>query len=69
MKIDIESGENGIAAIGCIHFLKQAFRPIVVGYRQCMLSKLREPAVESIVEYHRRAAPVRRRIVDTAYRW
>ena len=49
MKIDIESIENGIAAVGRIHFLEQAFLPIVVDHRQCMLSKLREPAVESIV--------------------
>ena len=49
MKIDIESIENGITACGRIHFLKQAFFPIVVDYRQCMLSKLREPTVESIV--------------------
>ena len=67
MKIDIESVENGITACGRIHFLKQAFVSIVADYRQCMLSKLREPAVESIVSIIS-AAPVRRRIVDTAYR-
>ena len=50
MKIDIESVENGIASVGRIHFLEQAFLAIVVpDHRQCMLSKLREPAVESIV--------------------
>ena len=49
MEIEIEPGENGIAPIGCIYFLEQAFRPIVVGYRQGILSELREPAIESIV--------------------
>jgi hypothetical protein len=49
MKIDIESVENGITACGRIHLRKQAFLPVVPDHRQCMLSKLREPAVESIV--------------------
>ena len=49
MKFDIESVENGITACGRIHFLKQAFLSIVPDYRQCMLSKLCEPSVESIV--------------------
>jgi len=49
MKIDIESIENGITACGRVHFFKQALFPVVADHWQCMLSKLREPAVESIV--------------------
>ena len=49
MKIDIESGEHSIASVGGIHFLEQTFLAIVVGHRQCMLPKLREPAIEGII--------------------
>jgi hypothetical protein len=49
MKIDVESAENGITTCGRVHFLKQAFLPVVPDRRQCMLSKLREPTVKSIM--------------------
>lgn len=48
MEIDIEPGENGIAAIGCIHFLEQAFFTIMAGHRQRLFAELGEAAVESI---------------------
>ena len=49
MKIEIESGEHGIASVSCIHFLEQTFLAIVVGHRQCMLPKLSEPAIEGVI--------------------
>ncbi len=49
MEIDIESIENGIAPVACIHFLEQTLFAIVVGHRQGMLPKLGEAAFESIV--------------------